>query len=417
LARNKYYDVSLLIRKKMDQNKHDSVTEKESEESFESLLRRSVVPSFRINPGQMIETVVIKISKDWVFIDSGGKSEGHILIDEFKDDDGNITIKEGERIRAYFLSSRNNERLFTTRLTIDKTDKDLLKEAYHNQIPIEGIVEKEIKGGFEIRIAGNTRAFCPYSQMGLHQVTESYKYIGRQLTFRIIEYGEKGRNIIISNKAAIEEERRKQRDALRGYLKEGMTVSGEITSIRKFGAFVDVGGIEGLIPISEVSWDRVEDIRSVLSIGQKVDIYINKLDWDNDRFLFSIKEVLPDPWIDIAHRYPEGSTHFGRVSRLAAFGAFVTLEPGVEGLLHISEMGKDKRINRPHEVLEVNQVIQIRISGVDEGRKRISLSILSNDEEFRQEDDYKRRLAEGGKGFSSGSFGTLGDLLKAKLEK
>jgi small subunit ribosomal protein S1 len=401
----------------MDQEKYDSGTEKESEESFESLLRRSVVPSFHINPGQMIETVVIKISKDWVFIDSGGKSEGHILIDEFKDDDGNITIKEGERIRAYFLSSRNNERLFTTRLTIDRTDKDLLKEAYHNRIPIEGIVEKEIKGGFEIRIAGNTRAFCPYSQMGLHQVTESDKYIGRQLTFRIIEYGEKGRNIIVSNKAALEEERRKQRDALRESLKEGMTVSGEITSIRKFGAFVDVGGIEGLVPISEISWDRVEDIYSVLSIGQKVDIYINKLDWDNDKFLFSIKEVLPDPWIDITHRYPEGSTHFGRVTRLTAFGAFVTLEPGIDGLLHISELEKDKRINRPHEVLEVNQVIQIRISRVDEGRKRISLSILFNDEEFRQEDDYKGRLAEGGRGFSSSSFGNLGDLLKAKLEK
>jgi small subunit ribosomal protein S1 len=380
-------------------------------------LRRSVVPSFHINHGQMIETVVIKISKDWVFIDSGGKSEGHIVINEFKDDDGNITIKEGDKIQAYFLSSRNNERLFTTRLAIDKTDKDLLKEAYHSRIPIEGIVEKEIKGGFEIRIAGNTRAFCPYSQMGSHQVTESDKYIGRQLTFRIIEYGEKGRNIIVSNKAAIEEERRKQRDTLRESLKEGMIVSGEITSIRKFGAFVDVGGIEGLIPISEVSWDRVEDIGSVLSIGQKVDVYITKLDWDNERFSFSLKEVLPDPWTDIAHRYPEGSSHLGKVSRLTSFGAFVALESGVEGLLHVSELGKDKRINRPNEVLEMDQVIQVRISRVDEGRKRISLSILSNDEEFRQEDDYKRRLIEGGKGFSSGSFGMLGDLLKAKLEK
>ena len=401
----------------MDQNKHDLITEKESEESFESLLRRSVVPSFHINPGQMIETVVIKISKDWVFIDSGGKSEGHIAIDEFKDEDGNITIKEGDRIRAYFLSSRNNERLFTTRLTIDKTDKDLLEEAYHNQIPIEGIIEKEIKGGFEIRIAGNVRAFCPYSQMGPHQVIESEKYIGKQLTFRIIEYGKKGRNLIISNKAAIEEERRKQRDALRESLKEGMTVSGEITSIKKFGAFVDVGGIEGLIPISEISWDRVEDIRSVLSVGQKVDVYISKLDWDNDKFSFSLKEFLPDPWTDIAHRYPEGSSHLGKVSRLTSFGAFVTLEPGVEGLLHISEMENAKRINKPHEILEVNQVIQVRISRVEEGRKRISLSILSNDKESGQEDDYKRHLNEGGKGFSSGPFGMLGDLLKAKLEK
>src|SRR4030042_304247 len=289
----------------MDLKNYDVIPEKEPKESFESRLRRSVVPSFHLNPGQMIETVVNKISKDWVFIDSGGKSEGHIVIDEFKDEDGNITIKEGDSIRAYFLSSRNNERLFTTKLTIDKTDKDLLEEAYHNRIPIEGVVEKEIKGGFEIRIAGNVRAFCPYSQMGPHQVTDSEKYIGKQLTFRIIEYGKKGRNLIISNKAAIEEERRKQRDALRESLKEGMTVSGEITSIRKFGAFVDVGGIEGLIPVSEISWDRVEDIRSVLSIGQKVDVSISKLDWDNDKFSFSLKEMLPDPWKDITQKNPE----------------------------------------------------------------------------------------------------------------
>ncbi|HJX33949.1 MAG TPA: S1 RNA-binding domain-containing protein, partial [Desulfatiglandales bacterium] len=321
-------------------------------------------------------------------------------------------------IRAYFLSSRNNERLFTTRLTIDKTDKNLLEEAYHNRIPIEGIVEKEIKGGFEIRIAGNVRAFCPYSQMGPHKVTDSEKYIGRQLTFRIIEYGEKGRNLIVSNKAAIEEERWKQRDALRESLKEGMTVSGEITSIRRFGAFVDVGGIEGLIPISEISWNRVEDIHGVLAVGQKVDVYISKLDWENDKFSFSLKEILPDPWRDnIAQKYPEGSSHPGKVSQLTSYGAFVTLESGIEGLLHVSELGKDKRINKPHEVLEVNQVIQVRISRVDEEKKRISLSMLSNKEDSGQEDDYQRHLTEDRKGFSSGSFGMLGDLLKTKLEK
>ena len=401
----------------MDQKNHDFITEKESEESFESLLNRSVVPSFHLNPGERIETVVIKITKEWVFIDSGGKLEGHIVVDEFIDDEGNITIKEGDRIRAYFLSSRNNERLFTTRLKIDKTGKDLLEEAYHNRIPIEGLVEKEIKGGYEIRIAGNVRAFCPYSQMGLHQLTNSDKYIGRQLTFKIIEYGEKGRNLIISNKAVIEEERQKQKDALRASLKEGMTVNGEITSIRNFGAFVDIGGIEGLIPISEISWDRVEDIRNILSVGQKVNVSISKLDWDNDKFSFSLKETLPDPWKDITQKYPEGSSHLGKVSRLTSFGAFVTLEPGVDGLVHISELGKEKRINHPREVLDGNQTIQVRITKVNEERKRISLSMVLNEKDSGEDDDYKRHLTAGGKGFSSGSFGMLGDLLKVKLEK
>ena len=401
----------------MDQKDNNFVTEKEPEESFESLLNRSVVPSFHLNPGERIETVVVKITKEWVFIDSGGKLEGHIVIDEFIDDEGNITIKEGDRIRAYFLSSRNNERLFTTRLTIDKTDKDLLEDAYHNRIPIEGLVEKEIKGGYEVRIAGNVRAFCPYSQMGLHQFTDSEKYIGRQLTFRIIEYGEKGRNLIVSNKAMIEEERQKQKDALRASLKEGMTVTGEITSIRNFGAFVDVGGIEGLIPISEISWDRVEDIRDILSVGEKINVSISKLDWDNDKFSFSLKEILPDPWKGIAQKYPEGSSHLGKVSHLTSFGAFVSLEPGVDGLVHISDLGKDKRIKHPGEVLEVNQTVQVRITRVNEERKRISLSMILNEKDSGEEDDYQKHLTAGGKDFSSGSFGMLRDLLKVKSEK
>ncbi len=253
--------------------------------------------------------------------------------------------------------------------------------------------------------------------MGSHQITDSDNYIGRQLTFKIIEYGEKGRNLIISNKAMIEEERRKQKDALRASLKEGMIVTGEITSIKNFGAFVDVGGIEGLIPISEISWDRVEDIRSILSVGQKVNVSISKLDWDNDKFSFSLKEMLPDPWKDITQKYPEASSHLGKVSRLTSFGAFVTLEPGVDGLVHISELGKDKRINHPSEVLDVNQTIQVSINSVNEERKRISLSMVLNEKGSVEEDAYKKHLTAGGKGFSSGSFDLLGDLLKGKLEE
>ena len=400
----------------MGKDDQDYNHETEPEENFEELLNQSIVEPIHLNPGEKIEAVVSSMTKEWVFIDLGGKSEGYIAINEFMDDEGNTTIKEGTPIKAYFLSSRNNEMLFTTRLSGHTTGNEHLEDAYHNRIPLEGIVEKEIKGGFEIKIAGNIRAFCPYSQMGLHRAKNADQYIGQHLTFKIIEYGEKGRNIIISNRIVMEEERQKEKETLMESLEEGMTVSGEITSIQKFGAFVDIGGVEGLIPISEISWGRVEDISSSLSVGQKVDVAIKKLDWGNDKFSFSLKEILPNPWDNIGLKYPEGSSHTGTVVRLAPFGAFVTLEPGIDGLVHISELGKGKRIHHPSEILEENQTIEVKISGVNEEEKRLSLAMVSEEQDSEDSASYKKYMAETGKP-SSGSFSTLGDILRAKMEE
>lgn len=405
----------------MDKENQDFYSETESEKNFEELLNQSFVGPIHFNPGEKIEAVVVKITKEWVFINLGGKSEGYIVINEFLDDKGNITIQEGDTVNAFFLSSRNNEMLFTTRITGNKIGSQYLKDAYRNRIPVEGLVEKEIKGGFEVKIAGNTRSFCPYSQMGMQRVENKDQYIGQHLIFHITEYGEKGRNIIVSHRTILEEERQKQKDALKESLEEGMTVSGTITSIRNFGAFVDIGGIEGLIPISEISWGRVEDINDSLSVGQTVDVAIKKLDWGNDKFSFSLKEVLPDPWNSIGHRYPEGSIHKGKVARLTTFGAFVTLEPGIDGLVHISELGKGKRIHHPREVLEENQIIEVKITRADEKKKRLSLSLASDKQDSEgadtdRQDDYKKQIAENGKD-TSGSFGTLGDMLRKKMEE
>jgi small subunit ribosomal protein S1 len=240
--------------------------------------------------------------------------------------------------------------------------------------------------------------------------------VGRHVTFKIAEYGEKGRNIVLSNRAVLEEERQQQKNALRASLHDGAKVQGEITAIKKFGAFVDIGGVEGLIPVSEVSWGRVEDIGSVLTVGQTVEVAVKKLDWENDTFSFSLKEATPDPWTSIGQRYPEGSHHQGKISRLAQFGAFVTLEPGVDGLLHISELGKGKRINHPREVVEENQPITVKVNKVDQEKKRLSLALASEDQDGEQEQDYKEHLTVTS-GKSSGSSATLGDILKAKMAK
>jgi len=394
----------------------DFSADAEPEENFEDMLNRTMVKPVRHEPGQKITARVIEMTGEWVFIDVGGKSEGCISISEFTDEDGNIEIKKGDSVDAHFLSSERNEMLFTTRLTVSAAGTAHLEEAYYNRIPVEGLVEKEIKGGFEVRVAGNIRAFCPYSQMGLQRIADSEQHIGKHLTFMITEYGGNGRNIVLSHRAILEEERRKLKDALRETLSEGMTVGGEITSIRKFGAFVDIGGVEGLIPASEISWGRVEDIGSIVSVGQQVEVAIIKLDWENDRFSFSLKDMLPDPWTDIDLKYPEGAVCKGDVARLVKFGAFVTLEPGIDGLVHISELGKGKRINHPREVLEENQTLEVKIVSVDKAAKRISLALASDDGDSVQGDDYRKHMAGGGKPLS-GSFGTLGDILREKLNK
>ncbi|SPD73543.1 SSU ribosomal protein S1P [uncultured Desulfobacterium sp.] len=400
----------------MDEENEGQVSDYDPEENFEELLNQSLKAPVRLSAGEKVKAVISNITKEWVFIDLGGKSEGYIPIDEFRDDQGNVAIKEGDTISAFFLSSKHNEMLFTTRLGRDSTGNEHLEDAYHNRIPLEGLVENEIKGGFEVKIAGNVKAFCPYSQMGLKRVENAAEYIGQQLIFKIIEYSEKGRKLVVSHRIVLEEEIQRQKEDLRLSLKEGMTVRGEITSIRKFGAFVDIGGLEGLLPISEISWGRVADVGSSLSVGQGVDVMIKKLDWANDKFSFSLKEVLPDPWEGIELKFPEGSAHTGKVAALMAFGAFVTLEPGVDGLLHISELGKGKRINNPREVLSIGQTVEVKIGKIDKAQRRLSLKMVSEADDSEDGNNYKAQLHEVNKN-SSGSLGTLGDILKKQMEK
>ncbi len=279
-------------------------------------------------------------------------------------------------------------------------------------IPVEGLVDKEIKGVFEIKIAGGLRGFCPFSQMGLQR--ENPKDLtGRHLDFRITQYGENGRNIVLSNRAVMEEERQRQREEQKGKLLEGARVRGEISSIHNFGAFVKIGSVDGLIPISEIGWNRTEDINEVLKVGQEVEVMALKLDWENDRLTFSLKRALPDPWDSLEKDFPPGSSHTGTVVRLTNFGAFVSLAAGVDGLLHISKLGAGKRIKHPHEAVAKDQVIEVKIDTIDKENKRISLSLAGSAQADDQGgEDYSQFLKTG-----SPAMGTLADLLKAKLQE
>ena len=392
--------------------------EETGETSFAEMLEQDFEDKGRLVPGEKIKAVVIGISKECVFIDLGRKSEGYISRGELLDGEGNISVREGDTVEAYFLSAKNNEMLFTVNLG-GQAARLHLEEAFANAIPVEGYVEKEIKGGFEIKISGNVRGFCPFSQSGLRRNDNNEEFLDQHISFKIIEYRENGRNIILSRRAILEEEREKQKEALKLTLQEGMIVKGTVVSIRDFGAFVDIGGVEGLLPISEVGWTRITDIHEYLEVGQEVEVAVLKLDWDAERFSFSLKSTLDDPWDNVREKYPEGSLVAGKAVRLAQFGVFVTLEPGVDGLIHISKLGAGRKINHPREVVTEGQSVEVRIESVDVDNKRISLVMPSASSEADEERSDKEELARYVKksaNKSSGSLGTLGDLLKSKFE-
>jgi small subunit ribosomal protein S1 len=290
-----------------------------------------------------------------------------------------------------------------------------LEEAYASGIPVDGVVEKEVKGGFEVKVAGS-RAFCPFSQIALRRVEDTAALIGKHISFRITEYGENGRNIVVSHRALLEEEQQQQKEALKETLKVGDRVKGTVTSLRDFGAFLSIGAVEGLLPVSEVAWTRVNHVSEVLTVGQELEVVIKGIDWDKDRISFSLKDTLADPWEQAASAFPEGSYHNGKVARLTPFGAFVTLASGIDGLIHISKLGGGKRIQHPKEVVSEGQEVEVKVEGVDKEQRRISLSLASvsraEQEQKETMDAYRKNSAEAPKG-----MGTLGDLLKAKLGK
>ncbi|MEN8258143.1 MAG: 30S ribosomal protein S1 [Thermodesulfobacteriota bacterium] len=394
--------------------------------SFADMFESSHVETSKLEPGQKAEAEVVRVEKEWVFLDIGGKSEGALACSEILDDDGQPTLKEGDTITAYFLSADQGQMLFTTKMS-GAAALAHLEEVYKGGIPIDGEITKEIKGGFDVKIAGSSRGFCPYSQIALRRVSDSSQFVGQVLPFVIIEYKENGRNIILSRRALLEEEQEEKKEALKEKLQVGDIVTGTITSIQNFGAFVDIGGIEGLIPVSEISWGRVADIRATLEEGQSVEVSVMKLDWKANRFSFSLKATLADPWESVESQFKEGQCLTGVVVRIADFGAFVNLAPGIDGLVHISNLGAGRRINHPREVVGDGQELEIRIDQIDAENKRISLSIPEM-ERKREEIINKKRAAKQkepdlreefdrfskDKKEPGGGMGTFADLLKGK---
>jgi len=373
-------------------------------ELFEST---SETPGRKLFPGETVSGRVVKISKDTIFVDLGGKSEGIASITEFLDKDGNLKLREGDWIEMRVASIRDGIHL-TKGMKVQGADVlEILRDAKENLIPVEGRVSKVIKGGFEVDLSG-IRAFCPLGQIGLQFCEKPEEHVGARYPFRIMEIKEKGKNIIVSRRMLLEEEQEKKSKETLAMLKPDLECEGKVTRLMDFGAFVDIGGIEGMVHISEISHGRINHPSEILKPGQQLKVKVIKIEPDKDghpKISLSIKALEPDSW-EKGLGFEEGEIIRGKVSRLTDFGAFVEVAPGVDGLVHISEISYE-RIHHPSKLLHVGDMVDVIVMGIDRETHRVSLSI--------KEATIKKRMEQEGEGSDKVRL-EVGQALKGIIE-
>ncbi|MCR4626253.1 MAG: S1 RNA-binding domain-containing protein [Treponema sp.] len=340
----------------------------------------------KLVPGQEISTVIAAISGDTVFLDLSAKSEGVLDANELKDKDGNLKVKEGDTIKAFFTGLKNGEMTFTTKIAGEKADNSMLENAYKNHIPVEGSVEKEIKGGFEVKI-GQARAFCPYSKMGFRQKAEPSEFIGKHLSFMIMEFKDGGKNLLVSNRKIKEIEHENQLDNLSKTLQVGMKVTGTVKSLQSFGAFIDIDGFQALLPISEVSHERISDLSTVLKVGQEITAEIIKTDWKNEKISVSMKNLEADPWNNAKQNFPVGTKIDGVISRVQDFGLFINLDKGIDGLVHISALDVERNTNLK-KIYKPGTKMSVTVESVDAENHRIALVPATSKEQDQTAEKY-----------------------------
>ena len=361
----------------------------EEKTSFAELLEAgSEAKGGKLYLGDIVSGRVAKISKDTVFVDLGGKSEGIADVQEFLDKDGNLTVMQGDWVEMRVSSIRDGIHL-SKGIKIQGTDAlEILREAQQNLIPVEGRVSGVVKGGFEIDLSG-VRAFCPLSQIGLRFCEKPELHIGARYPFRIMEIKEKGKNVVVSRRVLLEEEQEKKSIETLERLKPDLECEGVVTKLTDFGAFVDIGGVEGMVHISEISHVRINRPSEILKPGELVKVKVMKIESGKQgqpKVSLSIKALEPDSW-EKGLGFEEGEIIRGKVSRLTDFGAFIEVAPGVDGLVHISEISYE-RISHPSRLLHEGDQVDVLVIAIDRETRRISLSI--------KEATIKKRMIEEG---------------------
>jgi small subunit ribosomal protein S1 len=346
----------------------------EPEEDFAAMFEASLKAK-RFEKGQTIEGTIVAIGPEVAFVNVGGKGEAVIEIDELKDGEGSLEVAVGDRIQAVVVSTAGGLTL-SRKLARGAATQRQLEDAFHSGLPVEGKVERAVKGGYEVQIA-RQRAFCPISQIDIVRNTDPSLHEGRVYTFRIIEYKEGGRNLVVSRRALLEEEQRAGAAEIRRSIVAGAVMTGRVTSVREFGAFVDLGGgVQGLLHVSEMGWSRVTAPSDIVKPGEEITVKVLRVDEDRQKISLGLKQLAADPWSSVGSTYEVGQVRTGRVTRVAEFGAFVELEPGVEALAHASTFAPTGRSEGWSAQIAPGITGSFEILNIDLDKKRIGVALL-----------------------------------------
>ena len=345
--------------------------------NFESALENYLNPDFGdLEEGSITKGEIVRVDDDNVLVDVNFKSEGQIPAAEFRDPAGNMTVKVGDRVDVYVV--RKNEMDGTITLSFEKAKRmqvfDQLEDVQENNRVIKGHIVRRIKGGYTVDIGG-VEAFLPGSHVDLRPVPDMDALVNQEFEFRVLKINRRRSNVIVSRRVLLEEERDSKRQDLLRTLEEGQIVQGKAKNITEYGVFVDLGGLDGLLHITDMSWKRIRHPKEMITMGQELTLKVLSFDRENNKVSLGLKQLVPDPWQDISARFPEGAKCAGKVTNLVDYGAFVELEPGVEGLVHISEMSWTRKLRHPSQMVHTGDEVEVVILGVDGEKKRISLGM------------------------------------------
>ncbi|WP_258576065.1 30S ribosomal protein S1 [Candidatus Pantoea persica] len=344
-------------------------------ESFAQLFDESL-KEIETRPGSIVSGVVVSIDKDVVLVDAGLKSESAIPAEQFKNAAGELEIQVGDKVDVALDAVEDG--FGETLLSREKAKRHeawiTLEKAYEDAETVTGVINGKVKGGFTVELNG-IRAFLPGSLVDVRPVRDTLHLEGKELEFKIIKLDQKRNNVVVSRRAVIESENSAERDQLLENLQEGMEVKGVVKNLTDYGAFVDLGGVDGLLHITDMAWKRVKHPSEIVNVGDEITVKVLKFDRERTRVSLGLKQLGEDPWVAIAKRYPEGTRLTGRVTNLTDYGCFVEIEEGVEGLVHVSEMDWTNKNIHPAKVVNVGDVVEVMVLDIDEERRRISLGL------------------------------------------
>lgn len=371
-----------------------------------------------LSKGQSVEGTIVGIGAEVALVDVGSKSEAVLDVAELRDDDGVLEAAVGDRIQAVVVDTVGGLRLSRKLARKAATDKQL-EDAFHSRLPVEGTVQGVVKGGFDVKVA-RSRAFCPFSQIDLVRTENPDVHLGQTYTFRITEFRDGGRSIVVSRRAIVEQEQQARAEEVRRTVVPGAVLKGRVVSVPAFGAFVDLGGgVQGLLHVSEMGWSRVADASQAVAPGDEITVKVLRVDEATRKIALGLKQLAEDPWTKVAGAYEVGQVRPGRITRLAEFGAFVELEPGVEGLAHASTFASSGQRDAWRRSVKVGMTGAFQILSVDPDKKRIGVGIVP---EGTTTDSMAADAAEQAEATARATatqvagFGSLADKLRDALE-